>query len=166
VFVTHDQEEAFEVADRVVIMNQGRIEQVGTPEEIFDKPATPFVMDFLGNVNVFKGSAHDGKVDLGSLEVAYPEYVESEERAVTGFARAHELDILRSTNGRPAMRANILRISPARPLVRVRLYSEDFRLHLNVDLSWDRYNELGLSAGEEVYVAPRKMRIFVQDYQI
>src|SRR5205823_7877033 len=55
VFVTHDQEEAFEVADRVVIMNRGRIEQTGTPEEIFDKPASPFVMDCLGNVNVFHG---------------------------------------------------------------------------------------------------------------
>ena len=55
VFVTHDQEEALEVADRVVVMNEGRIEQVGTPDEVFDQPATPFVMDFLGNVNVFHG---------------------------------------------------------------------------------------------------------------
>ena len=55
IFVTHDQEEAFEVADRVVVMNKGRIEQVGTPQEVFDHPATPFVMDFLGNVNVFHG---------------------------------------------------------------------------------------------------------------
>ena len=123
-------------------------------------------MDFLGNVNVFKGSVRDGKADLGSMEVAYPEYPEGEARAVTGFARAHELDILHAPNGRPSMRANIVRISPARPLVRVRLYSEDFRLHLNVDLSWDRYSELDLSAGQTVYVAPRKMRIFVQDYQI
>src|SRR5262249_53776271 len=55
VFVTHDQEEAFEVADQVVIMNHGRIEQVGTPRELFDEPANAFVMDFLGNVNVFHG---------------------------------------------------------------------------------------------------------------
>ena len=55
IFVTHDQEEAFEVADRVVVMNKGRIEQVGSPQEVFDHPATPFVMDFLGNVNVFHG---------------------------------------------------------------------------------------------------------------
>ena len=55
VFVTHDQEEAFEVADSVVVMNQGRVEQIGAPDEVFDHPANPFVMDFLGNVNVFHG---------------------------------------------------------------------------------------------------------------
>jgi sulfate transport system ATP-binding protein len=123
-------------------------------------------MDFLGNVNVFEGSVRDGKADLGSLEVEYPEYAEDEAKAAMGFSRAHELDILRSPNGRPAMRANVIRISPARPLVRVRLYSDDFRLYLNVDLSWDRYSELKLKSGQTVYVSPRKMRIFVQDYQI
>src|SRR5207342_2230369 len=60
VFVTHDQEEAFEVADQVVVMNKGRVEQSGTPQEVFDHPANPFVMDFLGNVNVFHGRVQDG----------------------------------------------------------------------------------------------------------
>ena len=55
VFVTHDQEEAMEVADRIVVMNQGRIEQVGTPDEVYDSPATPFVLRFLGDVNLFHG---------------------------------------------------------------------------------------------------------------
>ena len=64
VFVTHDQEEALEVADRVVVMNHGRIEQVGTPEEVFHHPATPFVMDFLGNVNLFKGRVEVGQGGL------------------------------------------------------------------------------------------------------
>ncbi len=57
VFVTHDQEEALEVADRVVIMNHGQIEQIGTPEEVYDHPANPFVYDFLGTVNLFHGRA-------------------------------------------------------------------------------------------------------------
>ena len=61
VFVTHDQEEALEVADRVVVMNQGRIEQVGRPEEVYDHPATPFVYSFLGDVNLFHGRVDDGK---------------------------------------------------------------------------------------------------------
>ena len=68
VFVTHDQEEAFEVADRVVVMNHGRIEQVGTPEEVFEHPANAFVMDFLGNVNVFHGRVEGGRALLGGLE--------------------------------------------------------------------------------------------------
>ena len=62
VFVTHDQEEALEVADRVVVMNKGTIEQVGTPDEVYDHPATPFVYGFLGDVNLFHGRVHEGEV--------------------------------------------------------------------------------------------------------
>ena len=72
VFVTHDQEEAFEVADRVVVMNQGRIEQDGTPEEVFEHPATPFVMNFLGQVNIFHGRVQGGKALLGPLSLEFP----------------------------------------------------------------------------------------------
>ena len=73
VFVTHDQEEAFEVADRVVIMNKGRIEQSGAPAEIFEQPANPFVMDFLGNVNVLRGHVQRGTfgVDQGTADVEF-----------------------------------------------------------------------------------------------
>ncbi len=166
VFVTHDQEEAFEVADRVVIMNKGRIEQAGTPQEIFEQPANPFVMDFLGNVNVFHGRVQGGRVELGSFDVAYPEYPHEESRAATAFVRAHELDIHRVRNGRPALKANVVHINPARPVVKVRLHAEEFGVWLNVDLGWEQYGELELRTGESVYVSPRRMRVFVQDYQI
>ena len=73
VFVTHDQEEALEVSDRVVVMNQGKVEQIGTPQEVFDRPATPFVMGFLGNVNIFQGRIEGGRADFGSMSVDYPE---------------------------------------------------------------------------------------------
>jgi sulfate transport system ATP-binding protein len=166
VFVTHDQEEAFEVADRVVIMNKGRIEQEGAPTEIFDQPANPFVMDFLGNVNVFHGSVQGGRAALGSLDVAFPEYPHEESRAATAFVRSHELDIQRARDGRPALTANVVHINPARPVVKIRLFSPEFGVWLNVDLSWERFTELKLRAGECVYVSPRRMRVFVQDYQI
>ncbi len=166
VFVTHDQEEAFEVADRVVIMNKGHIEQAGTPQEIFESPANPFVMDFLGNVNVFHGRVQDGRADLGSFNVAYPEYMDPESRAATAFVRSHELEIQRERNGRPALKANVVTVNPARPVVKVRLHAEEFGVWLNVDMGWERYNELQLRAGESVYVSPRRMRVFVQDYQI
>jgi sulfate transport system ATP-binding protein len=166
VFVTHDQEEAFEVSDRVVIMNKGKIEQIGSPAEIFERPANPFVMDFLGNVNVFHGSVQSGRATLGNIEVAYPEYTDSQSRMAMAFVRSHELEILRTKNGRPSLEAKVTHINPARPVVKVRVYSEAFGVLLNVDLSWDRFNELGLSAGDVVYVAPRQMRVFVQDYVI
>src|SRR5205814_7018393 len=89
VFVTHDQEEAFEVADRVVVMSRGRIEQQGTPQEVFEHPANAFVMDFLGNVNVFHGRVEGGRALLGGFEMPYPER-EGEGKAITAYVRPHE----------------------------------------------------------------------------
>jgi sulfate transport system ATP-binding protein len=166
VFVTHDQEEAFEVADRVVIMSQGRIEQSGSPAEIFEHPANPFVIDFLGNVNVFHGSVQAGLARLGQLEVAYPDYPHDESRTATAFVRSHELDVLRVRNGRPALEAKVTHVNSARPVVKVRVYSEDFGLLLNVDLGWDQYSTLRLQVGDTVWVSPRQVRVFVQDYAI
>jgi len=166
VFVTHDQEEAFEVADRVVIMNRGHVEQIGAPEEIFDKPASPFVMDFLGNVNVFQGVVQAGRARLGDLEVAYPEYPYDESRAATAFIRSHELEIVRNRNGRPSLEAKVTHVNPARPVVKVRVYSETFGVMLTVDVSWERYAELELRVGDTVYVSPRQLRVFDQDYAI
>jgi sulfate/thiosulfate transport system ATP-binding protein len=166
VFVTHDQEEAFEVADRVVIMNHGRIEQTGSPGEIFDRPANPFVMDFLGNVNVFHGSVQNGRARLGDLEVAYPEYPYGESRDATAFVRSHELEIVRRRNGRPSLEARVTHVNPARPVVKVRVYSEAFGVVLTVDVSWERYAELRLAVGDTVYVSPRQVRVFVEEYAI
>ena len=101
VLVTHDQEEAFEVADRVVVMNQGRIEQIGTPAEVFEKPANPFVMDFLGNVNVFHGRVQSGQAMVGNVAIDYPEYPHAEPQAATLYMRPHELDIALKQNGVP-----------------------------------------------------------------
>jgi len=166
VFVTHDQEEAFEVADRVVIMNRGHVEQIGAPEEIFDKPASPFVMDFLGNVNVFQGVVQGGRARLGDLEVAYPEYPYDESRAATAFIRSHELEIVRTKNGRPSLEAKVTHVNPARPVVKVRVYSEAFGVVLTIDVGWERYAELQLQVGDTVWVSPRQLRVFVQDYAI
>jgi len=74
VFVTHDQEEALELANRVVVMNEGRIEQDGTPDDVVEHPATPFVLNFLGQVNIFHGRVQDGTAWLGPLALEYPEH--------------------------------------------------------------------------------------------
>ena len=77
IFVTHDQEEALEVADRVVVMNKGRIEQVGTPQEVWEHPASPFVYGFLGDVNLFKGRATGGQMQVGDWQIAAPEVADA-----------------------------------------------------------------------------------------
>ena len=99
VFVTHDQEEALELADRVVIMNEGRIEQDAAPEEVVDHPATPFVAGFLGDVNIFHGRVQHGKALLGPLAIAYPEHPHTEARNAVGYLRPHELALTRENDG-------------------------------------------------------------------
>jgi sulfate transport system ATP-binding protein len=166
VFVTHDQEEAFEVADRVAIMRLGHIEQLGTPQEIFEHPENAFVMQFLGNVNVFRGQVRRGRMEAKGLEISMPQHWHDDPRAATAFVRAHELEILRASNGRPSLPGKVTHISPARAVVKVRVYAEDFGILLTVDVTPDRYAELGLRVGQTVHVSPRNVRVFVQDHTI
>ena len=164
ILVTHDQEEALEVADRVVVMNQAKIEQVGTPEEVFHHPASEFVMDFLGSVNVFHGRIEKGQALLGgtSVQVAggAPDVA-----AANVYARPHELEIERERNGSPSIAARISRINPAGSLTRVSLAGSDGR-EIHVDLPYDRFRDLQLVAGEEVYVVVKQVRVFVPEYCI
>ena len=167
IFVTHDQEEAFEVADRVVVMHNGRIEQHGTPQEVFDHPANPFVMDFLGNVNVFQGRIQNGKIVVGGIEMAYPEYPHGESRAATAYIRPHELDIDRSPVDTSSLRAKVIQVNPNGSVAKVRLESEESELELHVEINLERYAELGLRPGDLVHVAPRRFRVFFpEDYAI
>jgi sulfate transport system ATP-binding protein len=132
VFVTHDQEEAMEVADRIVVMNHGRIEQIGTPDEVYQHPATPFVYEFLGDVNLFHGRE---------------------------YARPHDIEIFREASaGR--MPAKIEHIAPRGAVVRVDLKSSGAAGTVEAELSRERSRELGLAAGQVVYIRPRALRVF------
>src|SRR3989442_9450122 len=105
VFVTHDQEEALEVADRVVIMNEGGVEQIGTPEDVYDHPATPFVYHFLGNVNLFHGRIHEGRARIGDIELDAPEHADARDIPAVGYVRPHDIEVTRSRNGTAALEA-------------------------------------------------------------
>jgi sulfate transport system ATP-binding protein len=166
VFVTHDQEEAFEVADRVVVMNQGRIEQSGSPREVFDHPANPFVMDFLGNVNVFSGRVQNGKAHWGGLEVAVPAYPHDESREAPVYVRPHELDIERFSGEEGALRVEIKRINPTGSVAKISAVAVEFGTPIHVELTPDRYAELELEEGETVFVVPRRIRVFLPEYSI
>jgi sulfate/thiosulfate transport system ATP-binding protein len=166
VFVTHDQEEAFEVADQVVVMNHGCIEQKGTPEEVFDHPANAFVMDFLGNVNVFHGRVEGGRAMLGGIELSHGDYPHEEGSPVTAYVRPHELEIDRIPRGPSSLKADVVRINPAGAAVKVELFAEEFGIPVNVELARDRYTELHLKTGDTVFVFPKRVRVFVQDFQI
>ncbi len=135
VFVTHDQEEALEVSDRVAILNTGRIEQVGTPTEVYDHPASPFVYQFLGDVNLFHGRS---------------------------YVRPFELDITRTTEpaSEGVVTAKVRFIGSAGPVVRLELEREDTAEALDAEITRDRFRELALRVGERVKVTPRNLITF------
>ena len=159
VFVTHDQEEALEVADRVVVMNQGRVEQMGTPQEVFDRPATPFVMGFLGIVNVFHGRVEAGRAHLGPLSVEYPEHAEKTSRPAQGFARPHELELGRDEVG-DGFWATLRHVNPAGAVIKLELEDDEGRL-VQVETTRGPFDELRPVVGERLRVRPRQVRIFV-----
>jgi sulfate transport system ATP-binding protein len=162
VFVTHDQEEALEVADRVVVLNAGRVEQVGTPDEVYDHPASPFVYEFLGDVNLFHGRVHDGHAAIGDARVQLPDTAGSQDAAVF-YARPHEIEILRGNPGGSAMAATVHDIRPLGATVRVELDRADGHGSVEVELARDRFNRIGLRVGEAVYLEPRRLRIFGEE---
>jgi sulfate transport system ATP-binding protein len=163
--VTHDQEEALEVADRVVVMNQGRIEQMGTPGEVFHEPSTEFVMDFMGQVNLFHGRIESGKAVFGPLVLERPETGGKDGRAARLFVRPHDLDIHRQANGGPALRARVERVQSAGPQVRVELTAETGEA-LVVEMSHVNFRATLVDSGDDVYVSLRDGRVFTEDYSI
>jgi sulfate transport system ATP-binding protein len=158
VFVTHDQEEALELADRIVIMNEGKVEQDGSPQEVFDHPASPFVMNFLGNVNIFHGRVEHGRALLGPLAVDYPEHSAADSRPAAGYARPHELEVTRSDDGN-GLWATLSAANIAGAIVRLELIGENNQV-LQVEIARDRFDSLLPNVGEKLYVRPRKIRVF------
>jgi sulfate/thiosulfate transport system ATP-binding protein len=93
IFVTHDQEEALEVADQIIVMNKGNVEQIGSPREVYEKPATPFVFDFLGQANRFEGKNEAGIVQIGQDRIQIPLASDAPEGEVIAFIRPDEFHI-------------------------------------------------------------------------
>jgi sulfate transport system ATP-binding protein len=153
-FVTHDQEEALELSDRVVIMHHGRVEQVGTPEAVYHSPATAFVVEFLGDVNIFHCRTEDGRTYIGAPSLDAPTDRQHAAAPTRVFVRPHLLDISLGWTDSRQFRAAVLMVNPAGPIVRVELESE-WGATVRVDLSQERYRELGLKPGTPVYVAPK-----------
>jgi len=156
VLVTHDQEEALEVADRVAILNRGKLEQVGTPQAIYDHPASPFVYNFLGNVNLFHGRL------LADLSPQPQDHGASEmESSAIGFVRPHEFEVTRELpENQRAVLAMVRRIHAAGPQVRLDLELSGSKNPVAVEISQPRHKELQLTEGEKVFVRPQAIRLF------
>jgi sulfate/thiosulfate transport system ATP-binding protein len=173
IFVTHDQEEALEVADRVVLMNSGAVEQVGSPQDVWDHPASPFVYGFLGDVNLFHGRAHEGEVRLGGhldgVSIAAPEHATTQDAQALAYVRPHDLDVVPYRPGLAGIVATLDRAIVVGPLARLELLpwahgqsTHDRNTLIEAQLSATHFQELGLKEGDEVLVSLRKARVFLQ----
>ncbi len=150
IFVTHDQEEALEVADRVVVMNRGRIEQVGEPNEVFQNPATEFVMKFLGDVNVFHGRLHNAEPVFTGEPAAGD--------AVRLLVRPHDLTVQMQPGDGVSLQARVYRVLLAGSLVKIELTSQGRVVQVHVP--HETYRATPVVAGQEVYLVPKVSRLY------
>ena len=164
VFVTHDQEEALEVADRVVVLNHGKVEQVGTPDEVYDKPATPFVYQFLGNVNLFHSRVHNGFAQIGDWQVAAPEHGAAAHEQGFAYVRPHDMDILpaNATTQNEGLAATVQDIRIIGALVRVELSQLQSGEAIEVELTRERYEQDLFKQGDQVIIRPRNVKVFLK----
>jgi len=179
IFVTHDQEEALEVADRVVVINQGRIEQQGTPQQVWDNPASPFVYGFLGDVNLFKGRASDGRIHLDDgMQLDSPEAGHADGTRAFAYVRPHDLDVERyspgqalDAHGRPSgIVAQLSRAIVVGPIARLELIPEgntqsadnaDSDALIEAQIPAQQFHDMGLREGETLVVTPRRAKVFL-----
>jgi len=196
VFVTHDQEEALEVADRVAVLNRGRLEQVGTPQEVYDNPANPFVYNFLGNVNLFHGRIDHGRARIGDMDVELEQSTANGDGPALGYARPYDIHISREPHDDTSVRAILRHIYGVGPNVKLELQRSDneappepeidYGVGPNVkpsnltpeaqqvenpalieaEIGRGQFHELDLKIGDVVYVSPRNLRVFTEDYSI
>jgi sulfate transport system ATP-binding protein len=162
VFVTHDQDEAMELAHRVLVMNEGRVEQIGTPDEVFHNPKTEFVMNFLGQVNQFHGRVEGGKIHFATLSLDAPHPSVSPQQRVRVFVRPHDLEIETQRNGHPAFAAVVKRVHSAGPNVRMELRAGSGE-SLQAEIPQDRYRALGIGVDSQVFVSPRTVKVFGEE---
>jgi sulfate transport system ATP-binding protein len=173
IFVTHDQEEALEVADRVVVINKGQIEQVGSPQEVWDHPASPFVYGFLGDVNLFHGRAHEGEVQVEGIRLQAPEHHLVQDSKALAYVRPHDLAISRHVPGAPGggIVATLTRAIVVGPIARLELEPTESNPDnpgsgtiIEAQLPAQQFRELDLHEGDTVVATPRKARVFVEDW--
>ncbi|MDP2406306.1 sulfate/molybdate ABC transporter ATP-binding protein [Hydrogenophaga sp.] len=168
IFVTHDQEEALEVADRVVLMNKGVVEQSGSPQDVWDHPASPFVYGFLGDVNLFHGRAHEGLLHLDGVAIHTPEHADAQNAQAFAYVRPHDLDVQRYTPGASGIVAMLSRAIVVGPIARLELLPVENNQPAGHDplieaqIPAQQFRELGFKEGETLVVSPRKARVFLQ----
>jgi sulfate transport system ATP-binding protein len=160
VFVTHDQEEALEVADRIVVMNEGQVEQIGAPDDVYEFPATPFVFQFLGDVNLFHGRVDGGLAKIGEADISLAGQDAVQADQALFFVRPHEIEISLNGNGAKGIGAHIRDIRRYGAMVRVELERADGEGYVEAVLSREEFKVNALRKGDEVVIQPKRIKVF------
>jgi sulfate/thiosulfate transport system ATP-binding protein len=161
-FITHDQEEALELADRIVVMNEGKIEQIGKPEEVYEHPNSFFVYNFLGHVNLFRGRIEGGRALVGNVSISLQDQPPANSSEAILGMRPHLLEISTAPLGQISFRARVKRVIAAGPQVKIELESE-WGDHLDVEVSQDRFQSLQLQKDDKVFVRAKEARVFLDN---
>jgi sulfate/thiosulfate transport system ATP-binding protein len=166
ILVTHDQEEAFELSEHVVVLHEGKVVQAGSPHEVYDRPATPFVASFLGGANVLRGHMRDGRADIGSFAVDGPKGVENGV-TVRAFVRPQDIRLEKPTD-EPASQVQLARIERmirigGQVKLAVRLGTGET---VTVQMPKTEVDVLGVEQGDRVMVDLKEAKVFVEDYTI
>jgi sulfate transport system ATP-binding protein len=167
------------VADRVVLMNSGRVEQSGSPQEVWDHPASPFVYGFLGDVNLFHGRADQGQVHVEGIRLDAPEHAGAQDAKAYAYVRPHDLDVQRYAPGAekdadghargivavleraivvgPTARLELVAVEPKEPV------GDGKDTLIEAQIPAEQFRALGLREGETVVLTPRRARVFVDN---
>ena len=160
IFVTHDQEEALEIASRVVIMNKGEIIQSGTPQEVYDHPANKFVYQFLGDANVFDGTLDGGQFDVAGSRFDSPTHSSIDTSKAIGFSRPDEIEITHES-GTGFLPAMVVSVRSAGAVVRVELRRTNDGELVLAEVKRHTFNALNLHPNDHVYLNITSMKVFV-----
>jgi sulfate/thiosulfate transport system ATP-binding protein len=167
VLVTHDQEEAMEVSDHIVVMHEGRVAQAGSVREIYDRPATPFVAGFVGGANVLRGQMVDGRASVGSFDVSMPTGTSAPEgTAVNAYVRPHDVTLTKADADSPEISAaRVERMAWIGGHVKLSLKLSD-GVPMTVEMPKSEIEALGINEGDLVMANLRDAKVFVEDYSI
>ena len=135
---------------------------MGTPEEVYENPASPFVYDFLGNVNLFHGRVHKGKLNVGSVELEAPEHKHVSNVDGIAYVRPHDLSISRTKQSVDAIPAKVSYSHAVGPVVYVELKRDETDEYLEAEITKEQFKQLNIQAGDFVYVQPKEVKVFIQ----
>ncbi|WP_028310333.1 sulfate/molybdate ABC transporter ATP-binding protein [Derxia gummosa] len=163
IFVTHDQEEALEVADRVVLMNRGQIEQIGTPEQVWAQPASPFVYGFLGDVNLFHGRVEDGKAHLEGFSLPADDHAHVGSASAVAYVRPYDFDVALPAPGVEGIAVTLARSLVVGPIARLELQRQGDASAgiIEAQIGAEQFRALGVGVGDALVVQPREARVFL-----